>query len=106
MTKNITLESRMDWGSSNPSVGLCQFQNYHNPVCGCDMTPSYPQPYYPTYPEVKDYYIKTYYPIVQYERSKVDEAFRIIKALQEKGYMKIKTVEDFTRAVDVIAGVM
>jgi hypothetical protein len=62
---------------------------------------------YWNYPQVVDYYHHYYWPIyfpqVVMEKSKVDIAFKILKALQDKGIINITKVKTFVELVDTIS---
>jgi hypothetical protein len=61
---------------------------------------------YWTYPQVYDYYHYYYpifYPNVILEKSKVDVAFKILKALQDKGVINVEKVKTFIELVDMIS---
>ena len=58
-----------------------------------------------SYGHIVDYYYNwypIYHPTIVYEKSKVDIAFKILKALQDKGVINVTKVKTFIELVDII----
>ena len=89
---NITLSNAGDWRISSGTTG--NFDTYYI---------GDPYPWYER--EFHHWYPITYpsYPVTVYEKSKVDVAFKILKKLFEKKYLKEVSVSKFVELVNEIA---
>lgn len=68
-----------------------------------------------TYPQVQEYYYQTWYPYscqcyshpsLIPEKSKVDTAFKVLKALQDNKVINVTSVKKFIELVDEISKVL
>ncbi len=61
--------------------------------------------YYPNFQEVVHHYYPTYIGTWE-QKSKIEQAFKIVQKLQEKKLLTLKTVKDFIETVNDISEVL